>query len=122
MFEVHGSGTIMRHTPHVDPPAPPAPALCAVSGVVYRVDGSVVKNVTITFNSAVPQIIAGLAVQPYIVSAVTDAEGDLQVIGLVQGLIVQIVVSDNGVTYPPMSGLVPTLATADFSQLSQGVR
>lgn len=92
-------------------------SLCVVSGAVTRVDGSPVANGTVTFNSRVPQTIAGTVAQPLLVSSSTDGNGNLAAISLGQGLFLQIYVNDNGITYPPMAGLVPNAATATFNQL-----
>lgn len=95
--------------------------LSTVTGVVYRTDGSVVINGVVTFDPRIPQTVSsGVLVQPLIVSATTDGEGDLQAITLTQGLFLQVLVSDNGVTYPPASGFVPYSATTTISQILGG--
>lgn len=111
-----------RITPHIgraNPEIPTTLPRCVISGAVYRVDGTPVRDGTITFDSRVPQTISGTTVQPLIISTVTDATGQLQALTLVQNLAVQIVVSDNGVTYPPMAGLIPAQASADFNQTTR---
>jgi hypothetical protein len=88
-----------------------------VSGTVLRVDGNPVQHGTITFNSMVPQSLSSMVVQPIIITATTDTSGNMTTVSLVQGMVLQVYVSDNGRTYPPMIGLVPMASTATFSQI-----
>jgi hypothetical protein len=97
-----------------------APTTSVISGVLYNVDGSTCNNCTITFNSMVVQTINSVSVQPLIRSTKTDASGNVAPISLTQGLAVQIVVTENGITFPGTQGIVPFLPTSDISNLFQG--
>jgi hypothetical protein len=98
-------------TPYTTPP------LCTVSGPVTRADGTTAVYATVTFNARDVQVIDGQAIQPFLVSSSTDDTGTLQAINLVQGLMLQVKVSDGGVTYPASTVMVPATATANFSDL-----
>lgn len=91
--------------------------VCVIHGQVMRVNGGPCAYATVTFNSSVPQNVAGQIVQPLIVSSSTDEQGELAEIALAQGLLIQVYVSDDGVTYPPMATLVPMADSATFSEL-----
>jgi hypothetical protein len=98
-------------TPYATPP------LCTVSGTVTGPDGSAWAYATVTFNSHGVQVLGGIAVQPFMVSASTDVNGNLAAINLAQGLMLQVRVSYSGVTYPPSTAFVPAASTANFSDL-----
>jgi len=91
--------------------------MCQVSGYVNRVDGTRAAYATCTFNSMVPQTIRGQNVQPLVISRDTDSTGLLTAVSLVQGLAMQVLVSDGGVTYPAASVLIPLLSQATFTQI-----
>jgi len=94
-----------------------APPMCQISGPVARADGTLTIYGVVTFNSRSVQVVNGQAIQPFLVSSSTDINGDLQAINLAQGLLLQVKVSDGGVTYPPSTVMIPATATANFSQL-----
>ena len=89
-------------------------ATSAVSGIVYDATGAPLASIPILFN--VPQqTIAGEVVGPGLVSAITDAKGNLS-INLPRQAIVQITIS----TGMPIQGIVPDSATSTFVDVLTG--
>lgn len=91
--------------------------MCRVNGPVNRGDGTSAPYATVTFNSMVAQSVQGHTVQPLVVSRDTDRTGLLIAVSLVQGLSMQVLVTDGGVTYPAATVLIPFLSAATFSQI-----
>lgn len=91
-------------------------SMCSVSGPAVGTDGTPLVFGTVTFDSRVPQVVAHQLIQPVIVSADTDERGQFA-ISLPQGLVLQATISDHGVTYPPVSVVVPMLSHTTFDQL-----
>ena len=111
----------IRHSPALAQIGRSLPAMCTIYGELRRIDDSLAANASVTFDSRVAQVLGGAQVQPMIVSRSTDADGQLQWLVLAQGLVCQITVHDNGVTYPPSTVRVPMSGRVSFSQLLAGV-
>lgn len=94
---------------------------CAITGIVYNVDGTICANCTLQFNAQIQQTVSGTTVQPLLVATRTDGSGNIQSISLPQGLTVQITVSENGVTFSPYQAIIPFMSSVDFSSMNQGI-
>ena len=92
-----------------------------IGGVVMKVDGTVCATCTITFDSVVPQTIAGIVVQPILQSRSTDINGNLSPLSLPQGLVVQMTAYSQGVNFPPTSGIIPMATSSTYNQINQGI-
>ena len=86
--------------------------MCVVMGGVSRIDGSLMPYATVTFNSMVQQIVNGQTLQPFLVSRDTDDAGNLTAVSLVQGMAMQVLVSDGGVTYPATTVMIQRMPSA----------
>lgn len=93
------------------------PPTCTISGVVYDAAGAPLANAVITFNTLYVQVVSSNTINQTLVSATTDASGNLTPISLAQGVYVQITVNGGA----PVTAIVPFSSTASFSSLISNI-
>lgn len=97
---------------------PTCPAVCEISGTVYRVDGTGDANDTLTFFSTItsPTTLAGCVVNPMPpVTTTTNAQGVMRPIRLPMGLPISVTLANGGGS--PVQTYVPYVLQADFADV-----
>jgi hypothetical protein len=93
----------------------PGAAQCVISGTVYGPGGAPAPNTVLIF-SVPQQVISGAIIDQDVISAKTDANGNLAGVALPQRAVLTFTIG-NGY---PVNGVVPSTASANLNQLISG--